>query len=101
MRTKRPIPSHPYHELPSESLRDIATDAKLAAKATQDYDAVASCKYLDQMNDAVTVLAYRKRTTESPYNRDSVQRLIDKDPTVSKGEAKTIHRLLAGWRSSQ
>jgi hypothetical protein len=42
-----------------------------------------------------------EQSTESTYHRDSVQRLIDSDPTISKNEAKKIHRLLAGWRLSQ
>jgi hypothetical protein len=46
---------------------------------------------------AQTVFPIRWRS----LNRDAVQRLIDSDPTISKSEAKTIHRLLAGWRSSK
>jgi len=42
-----------------------------------------------------------EQSTESTYHRDAVQRLIDSDPTISKSEAKMIHRLLAGWRSSK
>ena len=42
-----------------------------------------------------------EQSTESTYHRDAVQRVIDSAPSISKSEAKMIHRLLAGWRSSK
>ena len=35
------------------------------------------------------------------YDYEAVDMMIRLDPTISKNEAKKIHRLLAGWRSSK
>ena len=35
------------------------------------------------------------------YNKDAVTRAIKQDKRIKKAEAKTIHRLLAGWRSTR
>lgn len=53
---------HPYHNQSDASLRYIIKDAGEAAKCAQDLgNTVAENKYLDQVNDAVTILYYRKR----------------------------------------
>jgi len=44
---------------------------------------------------------YRKHLAVTPtkkpaYDQDEVQKLIDRDPSIKPGEAKLIHRLLAG-----
>ena len=35
------------------------------------------------------------------YNKDAVNRAIKQDKRIKKAEAKMIHRLLAGWRSTR
>lgn len=55
-----PLKGHRYHTLSDASLLYIRQDAYLAAVACK-FDSVAECKYLDQVNDAETVLAYRER----------------------------------------
>jgi len=46
---------------------------------------------------AVNILHKRMLATKKPaYDRDEVQKLIDRDPSIQPGEARLIHRLLAG-----
>ena len=57
-----PIPDHPYHTKTNDELNFIAKDASAAAKNMQGMgNAQAEGKYLDQVNDASTVLGYRQR----------------------------------------
>jgi hypothetical protein len=56
----KPIPDHPYHAKSSEALRYIIKDAGEAARNMRDVSYEAECKYLDQMNDACTILRYRR-----------------------------------------
>lgn len=56
----KPIPDHRYHQLTNGMLRYIIRDAKNAALCMRGLDFTAECKYLDQVNDAVTVLRYRR-----------------------------------------
>ena len=56
-----PMQNSPNWDKSDEELRYIIRDAGEAAKAMRGHDPDAECKYLDQMNDAATVLAYRKR----------------------------------------
>ena len=60
-RARVPIAGHPYHKKSSHALRYIIKDAGEAAKAMQGHDKRAEAKYLDQVNDASTVLYYRSR----------------------------------------
>jgi hypothetical protein len=55
----RPLRGHPYHGKTDAELRFIVKDAGEAAAAVRDHDAVAEAKYLDQVNDANTMLHYR------------------------------------------
>lgn len=57
----KPIKSHPYHSKSDAELRYIIKDASEAARAMRDHSPVAESKYLDQMNDASTVLAWRAK----------------------------------------
>lgn len=59
--TTRPLPGHPYHNKTSDQLRYIIKDAGEAARAMRDHSPAAESKYLDQVNDACTVLYYRER----------------------------------------
>jgi hypothetical protein len=62
---EHPIEGHPYHYKSDESLRYIMKDAGEAAKAMRTHGTIsgdkAEAKYLDQVNDAATVLGWRKR----------------------------------------
>ena len=57
----KPMPDHEYHAKSDEMLRYIIKDAGRAAEAMRNHDIVAECKYLDQMNDACTILHYRRK----------------------------------------
>lgn len=58
----KPLQGHPYHKKSDAELLYIAYDAALAATAMRGFDAKAEGKYLDQVNDARTVLYFRKTT---------------------------------------
>lgn len=51
---RKPIPDHSFHNMTDAELSFILKDAKAAAKATGQE------KYFDQVNDACTVINYRK-----------------------------------------
>ena len=68
-----PIPGHPYHNTTDAQLRYIQQDAHAAAQATRGMTSYnpnsgkredTEGKYLNQVNDASTVLAYRQRGGE-------------------------------------
>jgi hypothetical protein len=56
-----PLKDHPYHQKTNNELRYVVKDASEAAKAVQGHDTKAESKYLDQVNDASSILGYRKR----------------------------------------
>ena len=58
---RMPIPDHPYHLKTDAELHFIAKDAHEAAQAMQGHSSASENKYLDQVNDASTVLGYRGR----------------------------------------
>ena len=60
-RNRPPIAEHPFHKLDNMKLRYIQKDAGEAAKAMRGHDRKAEAKYLDQVNDASTILHYRSR----------------------------------------
>jgi ribosomal protein L22 len=45
----------------NDELRYIMKDAREAADAVRNHDVAAECKYLDQVNDAATILYRRER----------------------------------------
>ena len=62
----KPIPHHDYHAKSDAQLLYIIKDAGEAARAMRGMDYAAECKYLDQVNDACTVLRYRRLTFSNP-----------------------------------
>ena len=57
---------HPYHQYTNEMLKFVIKDAGEAAKCAKDLGNSASeNKYLDQLNDASTILYYRQKTKKS------------------------------------
>ena len=54
-----PLRGHPYHGKTEAELRYIIKDAGEAARNMRDLDPIAEGKYLDQVNDALTILAHR------------------------------------------
>lgn len=57
----KPIPDSPYHKKSDAELHYIMRDANEAAQNMRGVNAQAEGKYLDQVNDAATVLGYRSR----------------------------------------
>ena len=56
---KMPLPGHIYHEKSIPELQFIRKDASAAAKAMRGHNPQAEAKYLDQVNDASTILHHR------------------------------------------
>jgi hypothetical protein len=56
---RKPIKDHPYHKKSDAELQYILKDARAAADAMRGVNKQAEAKYLDQINDACTVLGYR------------------------------------------
>ena len=56
-----PLKGHPYHKKTDAELRYIQKDAAEAAKAMKFHAPRSEAKYLDQVNDASTVLHYRSK----------------------------------------
>lgn len=55
-----PLQDHPYHKKTDAELKYIIKDAGESAKSMKGHDSKAESKYLDQVNDASTVLYHRK-----------------------------------------
>lgn len=65
----KPIIEHADYLTKSDaSLLYIARDARAAADAMRGWNPKAEGKYLDEMNDALTVMAYRRRLAEAGYH---------------------------------
>jgi hypothetical protein len=58
---RMPLKGHPYHEKSEDELRYIIKDANEAARAMKGHSPKSESKYLDQVNDASTVLHHRKQ----------------------------------------
>lgn len=58
---QHPLEDHPYHKKTEAALKYVIKDAGEAAKAMKDHSPKSESKYLDQVNDASTVLSWRKK----------------------------------------
>ena len=56
----KPLNGHSYHSKTDAELLYIIKDAGEAARAMRDVSYAAECKYLDQVNDASTIMNYRR-----------------------------------------
>lgn len=63
---KLPLKGHAYHAKSDAELHYIIRDASEAARAMQGHSPGAEGKYLDQANDASTILGHRRRTGQGP-----------------------------------
>jgi hypothetical protein len=78
-----PLKDHPYHHKTDDELKYIQKDAHEAAQAMKGHSPKAEAKYLDQHNDASTVLYYRSRGGKRLMQKEEtalqrIQRLRDK-----------------------
>jgi hypothetical protein len=55
------LDGHSYHAKSDAELLYIVKDAGAAARAMRGVNDTAECKYLDQMNDACTILYLRRQ----------------------------------------
>ena len=53
------LSGHRYHNMSDAELRYIVKDAGEAAVAMRGHNYQAECKYLDQANDAASILYFR------------------------------------------
>ena len=61
-RCYKPLPGHAFHFKSDAELRFVIKDADEAGRNAHGMgDTVAMCKYLDQVNDACTILHYREQ----------------------------------------
>jgi len=85
-----PIKGHPYHEKSDAELHYIMKDAHAASKAVRGHDDKAEGKYLDQVNDAATVLAHRRRHPDAGY-KPNAPKSIKKEETINEGYPTRKH----------
>ncbi len=71
-----PLKGHPYHKKTEAELKYIIKDAGEAAMAMKGHNDAAEAKYLDQVNDAATVLHYRKRSGTSHLKESILESAI-------------------------
>jgi len=57
---RMPLKGHAYHDKSDDELKYILKDASEAARAMKNHSPKSESKYLDQVNDAATVMHYRK-----------------------------------------
>ena len=90
---QHPIEGHEYHKKSDAELRYILKDAGTAAKAMKDHSPRAESKYLDQVNDASTVLSFRQRNgTPAWYKKkyDHVKESVDTPPFTPDAPKKNL-----------
>lgn len=97
-RRRPPISGHPYHKKNDAELRYIIKDAGKAAKAMQGHDKKAEAKYLDQVNDASTVLSFRRRGGKQVKEAVGVEyKGKSKDLRLANEIHKLVTGRLPGW----
>jgi len=65
---RMPLKGHAYHDKSDDELKYILKDASEAARAMKNHSPKSESKYLDQVNDAATVMHYRKNgVTKKAY----------------------------------
>lgn len=69
-KSSMPLDGHPYHYKSDNELKYIQKDAGEAAKNMKGVSGKSEAKYLDQMNDASTVLYHRKNGGKQLSKKD-------------------------------
>jgi hypothetical protein len=85
-RLAMPLKGHEYHYKPDNQLHYIMKDAHEAAQNMKGHNPQAEGKYLDQVNDAATVLGYRKRGGKQLVKKEDL-----KEESWSKASTYTKH----------
>lgn len=79
-----PLKGHTYHSKSDAELRYIQKDAHEAAQAMKNHDPKAESKYLDQVNDASTVLYYRSKGGEQVKPKETITETFFIEADISK-----------------
>ena len=87
-----PLKGHEYHTKSDEELRYIMKDAHAAAQAMKSHNPKAESKYLDQLNDASTILGYRRRGGKRVLPDKVEENLEEKYLGFKKLEGKLAHK---------
>ena len=100
-RRRPPIAGHPYHKKSTSALHYIIKDAGEAAKAMRGHDKKAEAKYLDQVNDASTVLNFRRRGGKQVKEAVGVEYVgKSKDLRLANEIHKLVTGRLPGWSAN-
>ena len=110
-RQQMPLKGHEYHSKSDAALKHIMKDAGEAAKAMKDHSPSSESKYLDQVNDAATVLHYRKKhnlmghVKDKDVRKEDVEQMDEKKGTGKYDKKKTQspdeqHKVVAGVRDA-
>lgn len=88
---RHPLEGHPYHSKSDDSLHYIIKDAGEAAKAMKSHNPAAESKYLDQQNDAATVLGFRKRSGSPDWYKKKYKPAENiKEETITEADKKDV-----------
>jgi hypothetical protein len=98
-----PLKGHPYHSKTDAELHYIVKDAAEAARAMKDHDPKAEAKYLDQVNDASTVLHHRKSKNEATAleERDRSEFVANQALSGDKQSVTTQHHVYVTTRGKK
>ena len=92
-RLAQPLKGHTYHKKSEAELNYIIKDAGLAARANKGGSAEG--KYLDQMNDASTVLYYRKNGGKQVHEELDEGAILDAEKKIKEHDAKDTSSMSA------
>lgn len=101
---KKPIPDHIYHTYSDMQLRYILKDAHEAGRNAQEMgDERGVNKYADQVNDASTVLGYRRSAGVGPDNpgNQAAARALASGPKSASVPAHNAHAPFSGYANAE
>jgi len=97
-----PLKGHEYHGKSDAELKYILKDAGEAARAMKDHSPKSESKYLDQVNDAATVLHYRKNGITRKADGGSMPTADDGyDPIVEREARRRTNEQEATRRENE
>jgi hypothetical protein len=106
-KTRMPLDGHPYHNKSDAELKYIIKDAGEAAQAMRGQDSKAENKYLDQVNDASTILAYRQKLQneeiyeeKGQYKKMAMAHKNRASEALEANDHESFHHHLANYHES-
>ena len=88
------LPGHPFHDKSDAELLYLYHDARDAAHAMRDHDARAEAKYLDQVNDACTIMHARAEARRAIAVNKAIAASNRSGRRIGRREAAAIHAVL-------